>query len=79
MPALPKSWSCKEGIALELNEQKVGRTLKVIIDREEPDFYVGRTEYDSPEVDPEGDSRALRGGLGIGEIRQCDDNRGIAF
>ncbi len=43
----------QEGIALELNENKVGQTLKVIVDREETDFFVGRTEFDSPDVDPE--------------------------
>jgi ribosomal protein S12 methylthiotransferase len=43
----------QEEIALQINESKIGKTLKVIIDREEPDFYIGRTEYDSPEVDPE--------------------------
>ena len=32
---------------------KVGKTLKVIIDRIEGEYYIGRTEYDSPEVDPE--------------------------
>jgi ribosomal protein S12 methylthiotransferase len=35
------------------NENKVGKTFKVIIDREENEFYVGRTEFDSPEVDQE--------------------------
>jgi len=45
--------SLQEQIAREINEEKVGKTLKVIIDREEPDFYIGRTEYDSPEIDPE--------------------------
>ncbi len=43
----------QEGIALTVNEAKVDSTLKVIIDREDPDYYVGRTEYDSPEVDGE--------------------------
>ncbi len=43
----------QEGISLEHNEQKIGETLKVIIDREEADYYVGRTQFDSPEVDPE--------------------------
>jgi ribosomal protein S12 methylthiotransferase len=43
----------QEQIAREIEESKIGQTLKVIIDREEPDFYIGRTEYDSPEVDPE--------------------------
>jgi ribosomal protein S12 methylthiotransferase len=43
----------QEQIAREIGESKIGQTLKVIIDREEADFYIGRTEYDSPEVDPE--------------------------
>jgi len=43
----------QEQIAQEIGENKIGKTLKVIIDREEKDFYIGRTEYDSPEVDPE--------------------------
>ena len=43
----------QETIAAEIQEAKIGQTLKVIIDREEPDFYIGRSEYDSPEVDPE--------------------------
>ncbi len=43
----------QEQIALEINEAKIGKTLRIIIDREEEDYYVGRTEWDSPEVDPE--------------------------
>jgi ribosomal protein S12 methylthiotransferase len=43
----------QEAIAGQINESKVGKILKVIIDREEAGFYIGRTEYDSPEVDPE--------------------------
>lgn len=43
----------QEGIAMSVNEAKVGRTMKVIIDREDPDYYIGRTEFDSPEVDGE--------------------------
>jgi ribosomal protein S12 methylthiotransferase len=43
----------QEQIAHKINEHKIGQTLKVIIDREESDFYIGRTEYDSPEIDPE--------------------------
>lgn len=43
----------QERIALESNEQKIGQSLKVVIDREDSDYYIGRTEYDSPEVDPE--------------------------
>ena len=43
----------QEEISLECNEQKIGETLRVVIDREEDDFYVGRTQFDSPDVDPE--------------------------
>lgn len=43
----------QEGIFADVNASKVGQTFRVIVDREEEDFYVGRTQYDSPEVDPE--------------------------
>lgn len=43
----------QERISAEVNASKVGKQYKVIVDREEDDFYVGRTEFDSPEVDPE--------------------------
>lgn len=43
----------QQGISAEINRQKIGQTLKVIVDREESDYFVGRTEFDSPEVDPE--------------------------
>lgn len=43
----------QEVIALELNEQKMNKIFKVIVDKEEEDYYIGRTEFDSPDVDPE--------------------------
>lgn len=43
----------QQGISLELNQQKVGKEFKVLIDRKEGGVFVGRTEYDSPEVDNE--------------------------
>ncbi|MBQ3324476.1 MAG: 30S ribosomal protein S12 methylthiotransferase RimO [Muribaculaceae bacterium] len=43
----------QEEISMEIQESKVGTTQRVIIDREEEEYYVGRTQYDSPEVDPE--------------------------
>ncbi|MGC9344716.1 MAG: MiaB/RimO family radical SAM methylthiotransferase, partial [Bacteroidales bacterium] len=43
----------QEKISLEKNLSKVGQNMKVIIDRKEGEFYIGRTEYDSPEVDNE--------------------------
>lgn len=50
---LDRLMAVQEEIALELQEAKVGTRQRVIIDREETDYYVGRTQYDSPEVDPE--------------------------
>ncbi len=43
----------QQQISAELNQQKIGKTFKVIIDRQEGEFFVGRTEFDSPEVDGE--------------------------
>ncbi len=43
----------QQGISLELNQAKVGKTFKVLIDRKEGGDFVGRTEFDSPEVDNE--------------------------
>lgn len=43
----------QEEIALESNQQKVGSVIRVIVDREDEDYYVCRSQYDSPEVDPE--------------------------
>ncbi len=43
----------QQGISLAANKSKIGKELKVIVDHEEADFFVGRTEYDSPEVDNE--------------------------
>ncbi|MBK7627650.1 MAG: 30S ribosomal protein S12 methylthiotransferase RimO [Bacteroidales bacterium] len=43
----------QQNISADLNESLVGRTFKVIIDRREGEFFIGRTEYDSPEVDQE--------------------------
>ncbi|KAA6352228.1 Ribosomal protein S12 methylthiotransferase RimO [termite gut metagenome] len=43
----------QQGISSELNTAKIGNRMKVIIDRMEGDYYIGRTEFDSPEIDPE--------------------------
>ena len=50
---LDRLMSLQEEISAELQQAKVGSTLRVVIDREEPDWYVGRSQFDSPEVDPE--------------------------
>ena len=43
----------QQSISLKLNREKTGRVLKVIIDREEGNYYIGRSEFDSPEIDNE--------------------------
>ncbi len=43
----------QSGISYELNQDKVGKTFKVLFDRVEGDYFIGRTEFDSPEVDNE--------------------------
>lgn len=43
----------QQGISLELNQKKVGNTYKVLFDRKEGNYFIGRTEFDSPDVDNE--------------------------
>ena len=43
----------QQRIAEEVSAASIGKTMQVVIDREEGNYYVGRTQYDSPEVDPE--------------------------
>ena len=50
---LDELMAIQQGISAELSAAKVGQELKVIIDRKEGEYYVGRTQFDSPEVDPE--------------------------
>lgn len=50
---LDQLMTLQEGISSELNAAKVGRKLKAVIDRKEGDYFIGRSEYDSPEVDGE--------------------------
>ena len=50
---LDKLMRVQQNISAEMEGAKVGQTLKTIIDRREGDYYVGRTEFCSPEVDPE--------------------------
>ena len=74
---LDELMSIQENISAELNSSKIGQQLKVIIDRFEGDYYIGRTEYDSPEVDPEVLISSTQS-LSIGafykvEITQSDD------
>lgn len=50
---LDKLMALQQTISAEVEAEKVGQVMRVIIDRKEGDYYVGRTEYCSPEVDPE--------------------------
>lgn len=50
---LDELMAIQQEISSELSAAKIGRQMKVIIDRVEGDYYIGRTEFDSPEVDPE--------------------------
>jgi ribosomal protein S12 methylthiotransferase len=43
----------QSGISYELNQEKIGKTYKVLFDKVEGDYFIGRTEFDSPEVDNE--------------------------
>ena len=61
-----------------MSAAKVGQSMKVIIDRLEGDYYIGRTEFDSPEVDPEvlierGEQTLLIGNFYQVEIISSDD------
>ena len=50
---LQQLMALQEEISQDIQQQKVGQTLRVIVDREDEDYYIGRTQWDSPEVDPE--------------------------
>ncbi len=50
---LSKLMRLQQRISAEIQEDKVGKEMTVVVDREEGDWYIGRTEYDSPDVDPE--------------------------
>ena len=55
-------------ISLELNQQKIGKIFKVLFDRREGDYFIGRTEYDSPDVDNEVLVRAVDNYIRIGDF-----------
>ena len=65
---LAKLMRLQQHISAEIEEAKVGQTLKVVIDRREGNYYVGRTEFCSPEVDPEVLITATEGALQQGHF-----------
>ena len=69
----------QESISDEINQQRVGKTLKVLIDRKEGGHFIGRTEYDSPEVDNEVLINAQDHYLRIGDFAQIKIDKASAF
>ena len=67
---LGKLMALQQEISAEIEAEKVGKTLPVIIDRKEGDYYIGRTEYCSPEVGPEVLIKASTKRLRVGEFYQ---------
>ncbi|MBO7306615.1 MAG: 30S ribosomal protein S12 methylthiotransferase RimO [Alistipes sp.] len=68
----------QERVSLENNAKRIGQIMRVIIDRKEGDFYIGRSEYDSPEVDQEliidsCGKRLYRGRFYDVKITDCED------
>ena len=68
----------QEGIALEQQEAKVGQRLRLLIDSDDGEYYVGRTQWDSPEVDPEVLVRKTRQ-LTVGEFYDVDIEEAMPF
>lgn len=60
----------QQEISADLSHAKIGKEMKVIIDRMEGEYYIGRTEFDSPEVDPEVLIKAEGNSLQIGSFYQ---------
>jgi ribosomal protein S12 methylthiotransferase len=59
-------------ISFDLNQEKIGKTLKVLVDRKEGDYFVGRTEYDSVEVDNEVLIDAKKYFVRVGDFVTCN-------
>lgn len=69
----------QEQISFELNQQKIGRVFRTIIDKKEGAFFVGRTEFDSPEVDNEVLVPADMHFLRIGDFADIKINKAAEF
>jgi ribosomal protein S12 methylthiotransferase len=69
----------QEKISLEINELKIGKSLKTIIDREDEEYFVGRTEFDSPEVDPEVLIKKENNKLRVGEFSKVKITGALPF
>lgn len=69
----------QQGISYEINQDKIGQTFKVLIDRVDGDYFIGRTEYDSPEVDNEVVVDAKTNYARIGDFVQVKIDRAEDF
>ncbi|MGL5980733.1 MAG: 30S ribosomal protein S12 methylthiotransferase RimO [Phocaeicola sp.] len=69
----------QQGIAAELSQDKVGERLKIIVDRQEGDYFIGRTEFDSPEVDLEVLIKSEERELKIGHFYMVDITKADEF
>ncbi len=69
----------QENISFELNQQKVGKEYKVLFDRKEGGYFIGRTEFDSPEVDNEVMVEAANNYVRIGDFARVKINRAEEF
>lgn len=69
---LDQLMAVQQEISAEIEAKKIGKTMKVIIDRKENDYYIGRTEYCSPDVDPEVLIHSTRKNLEIGAFYQVN-------
>jgi ribosomal protein S12 methylthiotransferase len=69
----------QQEISYKLNQQKIGQTFKVLFDRKEGEYFIGRTEFDSPDVDNEvlvkivGDTYARLGDFANVKITEAND------
>ncbi len=62
-------------ISWELNQEKVGKTFKVLFDRKEGDYFIGRTEFDSPDVDNEVLVKATDSYIRMGDFAKIKINK----
>jgi ribosomal protein S12 methylthiotransferase len=69
----------QQGISAELNQAKIGNTYKVLFDRKEGGYFIGRTEFDSPEVDNEVLVPALLPNVRLGDFAHVKINNAEEF
>ena len=76
---LDKLMALQQKISAEMDAEKIGEVMKVVIDRKEGNYYIGRTEYSSPEVDPEVLIEATERRLKVGHMYDVQITDSMAF